>query len=94
MMNNQEMIKWMAKLSDRDVSLRQGIMMMTLMEDGPQTTSTLGRVCGVSSAAMTGMVDRMEKRGWVERRNDPEDRRSRVVALTDDALKVFPWPEK
>jgi DNA-binding MarR family transcriptional regulator len=35
-----------------------------------------------SSAAMTGIVDRLCERGLVERRRDPADRRSVVVRLT------------
>jgi len=40
---------------------------------------------------MTGLVDRLERDGWVERRQDTQDRRAKRVFLTD---KVEPLIEK
>ena len=31
---------------------------------------------------MTNLVDNLIKRGWVERREDPKDRRNRLICLT------------
>lgn len=36
----------------------------------------------VTSGAMTGRIDRLEKAGFVERQSDPSDRRGTIVALT------------
>jgi DNA-binding MarR family transcriptional regulator len=44
----------------------------------------LARVLMLSPAGMTNRVDRLEAAGWIERRNDPDDRRSSLVKLTDD----------
>jgi MarR family transcriptional regulator, 2-MHQ and catechol-resistance regulon repressor len=38
---------------------------------------------------MTTAVDRLEKKGMVERRNDPADRRARVVHLTESGRKLI-----
>jgi MarR family transcriptional regulator, 2-MHQ and catechol-resistance regulon repressor len=38
---------------------------------------------------MTTAVDRLEKKGMVERQNDPADRRARVVHLTDAGKKLI-----
>lgn len=46
--------------------------------------SDLARVLMLSPAGMTDRVDRLEAAGWIERRNDPGDRRSSLVRLTDD----------
>lgn len=37
---------------------------------------------------VTGIVDRLEARGLVERRPDPADRRVKVAAATDKGLRV------
>lgn len=37
----------------------------------------------VTSGAMTGRIDRLQKAGWVVRTPDPEDRRGVLVSLTD-----------
>jgi MarR family 2-MHQ and catechol resistance regulon transcriptional repressor len=38
---------------------------------------------------MTTAVDRLAKRGLVERTNHPEDRRARLVSLTDEGRKLI-----
>jgi DNA-binding MarR family transcriptional regulator len=45
--------------------------------------SRLTRMLMLSPAAMTNRLDRLEAAGLVERRPDPDDRRSVLVALTD-----------
>jgi DNA-binding transcriptional ArsR family regulator len=42
----------------------------------------LGRMLGVSAAAMSGILDTLEARGLVIRERDPEDRRKVQVGLT------------
>ncbi|MGD9700981.1 MAG: MarR family winged helix-turn-helix transcriptional regulator [Acidimicrobiia bacterium] len=42
----------------------------------------LARTLMLSPAGMTNRLDRLEAAGLVERSNDPDDRRSQVVALT------------
>jgi DNA-binding MarR family transcriptional regulator len=44
---------------------------------------TLARTIALDASTTGGVVDRMEARGWLERRTSPEDRRSRQLALTD-----------
>jgi MarR family transcriptional regulator, multiple antibiotic resistance protein MarR len=38
----------------------------------------------VGVGAVSKSMDRLEKRGWVARRPNPEDRRSAILGLTDD----------
>jgi DNA-binding MarR family transcriptional regulator len=42
-----------------------------------------------SAASMTGIVDRLLEQGVVERRPDPADRRSVLVALTDEGVHLL-----
>jgi DNA-binding MarR family transcriptional regulator len=37
---------------------------------------------GITQPAVTQLVNRLERRGWAERRSDPEDRRVVLVSLT------------
>ncbi len=37
----------------------------------------------VTKGNMTGLIDRMERQGWVERRADEQDRRSHLLYLTE-----------
>jgi DNA-binding MarR family transcriptional regulator len=43
----------------------------------------------ISSGGMTDRLDRLERAGLVERRPDPNDRRGKLVALTDSGKRVI-----
>ena len=40
------------------------------------------------SSNVTGLVDRLAAQGLVERREDPHDRRVRMVAVTEDGARI------
>jgi DNA-binding MarR family transcriptional regulator len=46
---------------------------------GPLSPSALARRAGLHPATMTGILDRLERGGWVARERDPADRRAVVV---------------
>jgi len=48
-------------------------------ETGPITAGRLAEITGLSTGAITGVVDRLERAGFVERVPDPEDRRRVVI---------------
>lgn len=50
---------------------------------GDQTAGDLAREMGLSTGAVTAMLDRLEKAGYVRRLRDPEDRRRVLVATAD-----------
>jgi DNA-binding MarR family transcriptional regulator len=43
----------------------------------------------ISSGGMTNRLDRLERAGLVERRLDPNDRRGKLIALTDAGKRVI-----
>jgi len=51
----------------------------------PMGPGEVARLLGVTSAAATGIVDRLEGRGHVERRAHPTDRRRTELVITDSA---------
>ncbi|HET7725229.1 MAG TPA: MarR family transcriptional regulator [Propionibacteriaceae bacterium] len=50
---------------------------------GPVGPNDLARTLGVTSAASSGIVDRLESRGHVTRQPHPTDKRRTVVAISD-----------
>jgi len=64
-------------------------VLMMLRFSGPQTMSRLAETLDVSVASATGIIDRMEHKGVIERRRNDEDRRVVEVHITDEGLAVF-----
>jgi DNA-binding MarR family transcriptional regulator len=63
--------------------------MSFLQQDGPMTAGRLAELTGLTSGAVTRMVDRLEARKYVRRRGDPKDRRRVVVELNPASAKEF-----
>ncbi|HKE81304.1 MAG TPA: MarR family transcriptional regulator [Solirubrobacteraceae bacterium] len=57
-------------------------------QHGPMTAGELAGVTGLSPAAVTGLIDRLERAGVAERRSDPVDRRRVLVAVSAGAARV------
>jgi MarR family transcriptional regulator, organic hydroperoxide resistance regulator len=51
---------------------------------GPLTAGEIGAHLGLSSGAVTGLVDRLEAGGWVRRERDQHDRRRVYVHLSPE----------
>jgi len=75
-----------ATLQRHDLRLSDFDVLATLRRLGPPYVATPSRVTQslmLSPATLTSRLDRLEKIGLIERRADPEDRRSLLVALTE-----------
>ncbi|MEV8021349.1 MarR family transcriptional regulator [Streptomyces sp. NPDC086554] len=46
---------------------------------GPLSPGALARRAGLHAATMTGVLDRLERAGWIAREQDPADRRGSLV---------------
>jgi DNA-binding MarR family transcriptional regulator len=59
-----------------------------LIRHGPMTAGRLAERTGLTTGAVTGLIDRLERRGYARRERHPTDRRSVVVhPLTEPALR-------
>jgi DNA-binding MarR family transcriptional regulator len=56
------------------------VCMCLLQLHGPVTPGWLAEMTGLSTGAVTGVVDRLERAGYVSRAQDPQDRRRVIVA--------------
>jgi DNA-binding MarR family transcriptional regulator len=57
-------------------------MLVALQASGPISQQQLAERMRVNRTLVVGIVDDLERRGWVERRRDPGDRRSYKLQLT------------
>jgi len=71
-----------AALHDLQLPPAQFILLSALWEKDGQSGAQIGSLLGLDSATMTGLIDRVETKGYVERRPDPSDRRINRVWLT------------
>jgi len=64
------------------ITLQQLLIIETLCRAGEIKMSDLARIMAVTTAAMTGIVERLVRYGYVERIFDPDDRRIIKIKLT------------
>jgi MarR family transcriptional regulator, 2-MHQ and catechol-resistance regulon repressor len=60
-----------------------------LLHKGPAPVNVIGSRLRLTSGSITAAVDRLERKGLLERRSDPHDRRARVVHLTPAGEKLI-----
>ena len=58
-----------------------------LMKSGARSMSEIGRDLYISKPYMTALADTLIENGWVERRDDPDDRRVVKIAITPTGKK-------
>ena len=80
-----------AHFADHDITHGRFLMMMLLMEKKgtacarPSTPAELAELASVSRATITGLLDTLERDGFVRREPDTDDRRQMSVHLTPEA---------
>lgn len=67
-----------------DLTVPQGILISILGREGKMKISDLSKKLGLSNSTVSGIIDRLEKQGVVERIRSEEDRRVVYVTLTSD----------
>ncbi|WNQ11424.1 MarR family transcriptional regulator [Paenibacillus aurantius] len=62
-----------------------------LNRTGPVTAGQLAQLTGLTTGAVTSVIDRLEKAGYVVRDKDPNDRRRVVVkTVADNTARIAP----
>jgi len=62
---------------------------LVIQSGGPLTAGRIAELTGLSTGAVTGVIDRLEKVGLVRRVRDPEDRRKVLVEVVPGAAERF-----
>jgi DNA-binding MarR family transcriptional regulator len=73
----------------RGVSMAQLHILYTLQRNGEMPMSRLAELLNVSLSNATGLIDRIEERGFVERTRVPEDRRIVKIRVTPEGLRML-----
>ncbi len=69
--------------SKQDLTFPQAMVLTALGEEGEMPISRLAQSIGSANSTVSGIVDRLERMGLVERVRSKHDRRVIYVALTD-----------
>lgn len=72
-----------------ELNVRQRLVVQRLGQVGEASMATVGQALGFSPSTMTGLVDRLEALGHVQRQPHPTDRRATQLSLTKSGQKVF-----
>lgn len=71
------------------IGLSDFMILEALLHRGPQTMTSICDKVLLTNASMTAAVDRLQKRGFVERHKDPVDGRAKVIRLTEDGTALI-----
>ncbi len=84
-------VTWLPDAVDAQLQRDAGLshfeyQVMAMLSMSPQHTRRMSEVAALANGSLTRLsrtVDRLEKRGWVTRRPDPDDGRATLAVLTD-----------
>lgn len=83
------------KMHIKDQMLKAGLkttlgqtgILFVLVEKNDQAMSELSRLLFLDNSTVTGLIDRLEKAGFVQRRANPKDRRVSLIHITPRGIK-------
>lgn len=83
-------MRWVGGVQEvPDLTLRQ-LQVLALLRTTPGLSGQdLAEQVGVSTSTMSGIVDRIAGKGWIEREPDPADRRRVLLRPTQEGLRVL-----
>ncbi len=80
---NQAALKfWSKKVARLNVTAIQGMVLNFLLDEDNVPSRQLGDRVLFDSATLTGLLDRLESGSLIERKRNPNDRRSVLICLT------------
>ena len=80
---NKEISKRLVPMfREQKLSIAEISVLMKMNRTPACRASELAAMIGIPSSTVTGILDRLEKRGLLKRRQDPNDRRSILITVT------------
>ncbi|QOL79396.1 MarR family winged helix-turn-helix transcriptional regulator [Pseudooceanicola spongiae] len=77
-----------AMLKPHDMTMSQGWMLVHLVRENGLRQSDLADRMDIATVTTSKLIDRLEARGYVERRPHPDDRRSNRIYASEAAKEV------
>lgn len=79
----------MTSVSGLGLGLSDFAVLEVLLHKGPQPVNVIGKKVFLTSGSITTAIDRLESRKLVHRTAHPEDRRTRLVELTEKGKRLI-----
>jgi DNA-binding MarR family transcriptional regulator len=83
-----------AEFAPLGISGREAAVLRAIDAQPPEAQGDIARRMGVDRTTMVTLVDELEAKGLVRRRQDPDDRRRNVVELTDTGTSAVSRAEE
>jgi DNA-binding MarR family transcriptional regulator len=74
------------RLAVHDLTVQKALLLLEISPESGESPKSLAAGLDLESSSMTGLLDRLEKKGFIERRRDPDDRRGILIYLTPTGL--------
>lgn len=71
------------------VGFPEQIILMYLAEHGPVNQDTIARHYMIDKGAITKTVSKLEEKGFVQRRENPDDKREKILFISDKGSKII-----
>jgi DNA-binding MarR family transcriptional regulator len=84
----QSMTRFTRYARDSGISMQQLGVLIYLQRSGNCGISKIGSDLGVTNAAASQMIERLLQQGFLQRKEDPNDRRVRNVVLTEKGRQL------
>ncbi|MGW3494826.1 MarR family winged helix-turn-helix transcriptional regulator [Streptomyces sp. NPDC001020] len=75
-------------LAKLDLSVREQVALNAIAEGAPNQL-TIARRSGLDKSTLTPVLDQLERKKLIDRRLDPDDRRARIVTMTDAGRRIL-----
>lgn len=91
-LSNYRIKVFLDHLRTNDLTLNQFSILTKVHREGSCLSVHLAQYLEIKAASITYLVDSLEQRGYVARLDNPEDRRSHRIILTDKGKEVLVIP--
>lgn len=72
-----------------EININEFTAMEALYVKGPLTTQSLIDTILIPNSSMTYVLDLLNKKGYIERKNKAEDNRVKIISLTEKGTAIF-----
>ncbi|WP_345241713.1 MarR family transcriptional regulator [Pontibacillus salipaludis] len=76
------------KLREHDLTMAQSKVLYFLSEHGEQAQGDMQKRLYIKGSSMNGLVDSLLKKELIHKRQSPDDRRTKLISLTDKGSEI------